>query len=194
MNEPADPEHTRLQVWYKDVEQAIRKVDPDHILFLDGNSYSMDFSAFEEVLPNCVYSIHDYSNMGFPAGQPYEGTDEQIDTLKRQYERKVAFMRERKVPVSSMPRAKLQESMLTFRRSGTANLVQCMRALTKKATSGSTSNVTICLANSFQYTRETKSTGASGYIKTSASKAWSTRIQSPHTCGCSSRSWTRRND
>ncbi|GAB7323952.1 hypothetical protein MBLNU13_g07367t2 [Cladosporium sp. NU13] len=85
-------------VWYKDVEQAIRNVDPDHILFLDGNSYSMDFSAFEEVLPNCVYSIHDYSNMGFPAGQPYEGTDEQIGILKRQYERKVAFMRERKVP------------------------------------------------------------------------------------------------
>jgi hypothetical protein len=99
MNEPADPEHTRLQVWYKDVERAIREVDPDHILFLDGNSYSMDFSAFEEVLPNCVYSIHDYSNMGFPAGQPYEGTDEQIETLKRQYERKVAFMKERKVPV-----------------------------------------------------------------------------------------------
>lgn len=99
MNEPADPEHTRLQVWYKRVEQAIREVDPDHILFLDGNSYSMDFSAFREVLPNCVYSIHDYSNMGFPAGQPYEGTDEQVETLRRQYERKVAFMRERNVPV-----------------------------------------------------------------------------------------------
>lgn len=99
MNEPADPEHDRLQVWYKRAEQAIREVDPDHILFLDGNSYSMDFTAFKEVLPNCVYSIHDYSNMGFPAGDPYEGTEEQIETLRRQYERKVAFMKERNVPV-----------------------------------------------------------------------------------------------
>ncbi|KAM0721109.1 hypothetical protein Q7P37_003395 [Cladosporium fusiforme] len=99
MNEPADPVQTGLQAWYKRVEQAIREVDPDHILFLDGNSYSMDFTAFQEVLPNCVYSIHDYSNMGFPAGEPYVGTSEQDDILRRQYERKVAFMRERQVPI-----------------------------------------------------------------------------------------------
>lgn len=99
MNEPADPVQTGLQAWYKRVEKAIREVDPDHILFLDGNSYSMDFTAFEEVLPNCVYSIHDYSNMGFPAGEPYVGASEQDDVLRRQYERKVAFMRERQVPV-----------------------------------------------------------------------------------------------
>jgi len=101
MNEPADSEHVRLQVWYKKVERAIREVDPDHILFLDGNSYSMDFTAFEEVLPNSVYSIHDYSGMGFPAGQPYEGTAEQDNILRRQYERKIVFMREKKVPVRS---------------------------------------------------------------------------------------------
>jgi hypothetical protein len=99
MNEAADLEHVRLQVWYKNVEKAIREVDPDHILFLDGNSYSMDFSAFEEVLPNCVYSIHDYSGMGFPGGQAYEGTAEQDEILSRQYERKVASMRERKALV-----------------------------------------------------------------------------------------------
>jgi hypothetical protein len=112
MNEPADPEHVRLQVWYKNVEKAVREVDPDHILFLDGNSYSMDFSAFDEVLPNCVYSIHDYSGMGFPAGQAYEGTAEQDEILRRQYERKVAFMRERKVPacsrMESRPRSDLE--------------------------------------------------------------------------------------
>lgn len=57
MNEPADPEHTNLQAWYKRVEKAIREVDPNHILWLDGNTYSMDFSGFKEVLPNCVYAI-----------------------------------------------------------------------------------------------------------------------------------------
>lgn len=99
MNEPADPEHGRLQSWYGRVEKAIREVDPDHILWLDGNTYSMDFSGFLEVLPNCVYAIHDYSNMGFPAGQPYTGTNEQDEILRKQYERKVQFMREHKVPV-----------------------------------------------------------------------------------------------
>ena len=37
--------------------------------------------------------------MGFPAGTPYEGTDEQKDILRKQYERKVQFMREHKVPI-----------------------------------------------------------------------------------------------
>lgn len=60
MNEPADPLHYRLQSWYSRVEKAIRNVDPDHILWLDGNTYSMDFTGFKEVLPNCVYAIHDY--------------------------------------------------------------------------------------------------------------------------------------
>ena len=80
MNEPADPEHSGLQKWYVEVEKAIREVDPDHILFLDGmnrniilpsgtislmstgNTYSMDFTGFKTILPNCVYAIHDYSN------------------------------------------------------------------------------------------------------------------------------------
>lgn len=38
LNEPADEEHVRLLDWYKRVEEAIRKVDPEHILFLDGNT------------------------------------------------------------------------------------------------------------------------------------------------------------
>lgn len=100
MNEPGDPDHVNLQAWYARVEKAIREVDPNHILYLDGNTYAMDFSAFETVLPNTVYAIHDYSNMGFPAGQPYTGTAEQKDALRKQYERKVAFMKERNVPVS----------------------------------------------------------------------------------------------
>lgn len=102
MNEPADPNHTGLQEFYRRVEEAIRSVDPDHILWLDGNTYSMDFTGFKEILPNCVYAIHDYSNMGFPAGNPYTGTSEQKETLRKQYERKVEFMRQHKVPVSRL--------------------------------------------------------------------------------------------
>lgn len=91
MNEPADSEQIRLVAFYKRVEQAIRKIDPDHILCLDGNTYSMDFSAFESVLPNSVYAIHDYSTMGFPTGEPYTGSEEQNTQLSRQYQRKVEF-------------------------------------------------------------------------------------------------------
>ena len=101
MNEPADPDHVNLQAWYRRVEKEIRAVDPDHILYLDGNTYAMDFSAFKEVLPNCVYAIHDYATMGFPAGEPYLGTPEQDETLKKSYERKVEFMKAHNVPVCS---------------------------------------------------------------------------------------------
>lgn len=36
LNEPTDPEGYRLEKWYDDAEKAVRAVDPDHILFLDG--------------------------------------------------------------------------------------------------------------------------------------------------------------
>lgn len=108
MNEPGDPQHNNLQTWYARVEKAIREVDPDHIMFLDGNTYSMDFTGFKDVLRNTVYSIHDYSNMGFPAGDPYTATSQQKETLRRQYERKVQWMKERKVPVSDVARIPLR--------------------------------------------------------------------------------------
>nr|CDP27084.1 Putative Glycoside Hydrolase Family 5 [Podospora anserina S mat+] len=99
MNEPADPDHTALQAWYKRAEKAIREVDPDHILFLDGNTYAMDFTGFKEVLPNCVYAIHDYASFGFPAGEPYVGSPEQKESLQKTYGRKVQFMKEKGVPI-----------------------------------------------------------------------------------------------
>lgn len=101
LNEPADPTHVSLLNWYDRVEKAIRAVDPNHILFVDGNTYAMDFSHFDRVLPNTVYSCHDYSIMGFPIpGQPiYTGTDSEKANLKSQFERKVRFMRDWQVPI-----------------------------------------------------------------------------------------------
>lgn len=61
LNEPADSEHSRLVEWYARVEKAIRRIDPDHILFFDGNTFAMDFRRFPAPLPNSVYSCHDYS-------------------------------------------------------------------------------------------------------------------------------------
>jgi hypothetical protein len=99
LNEPADPAHTNLQVFYSRVEKAIRSVDPDHILFLDGNTYAMDFTHFVTVLPNTVYAMHDYSMMGFPMCEQYAGTGTQDASLKHSFERKVEFMRKNKVPI-----------------------------------------------------------------------------------------------
>ena len=106
LNEPADPTKddnghygARLVKWYERAEKAIRAIDPDHILFIDGNTYSMDFRAFpENPLPNSVYAMHDYSMMGFPIGEQYSGTDEQKKRLRAQFERKVEFMQAKGVP------------------------------------------------------------------------------------------------
>ena len=48
MNEPADPDGDRIKPFYDRVVPAVRVIDPDHIIFLDGNRYSTDFSAFED--------------------------------------------------------------------------------------------------------------------------------------------------
>jgi hypothetical protein len=51
LNEPADPTGEVVGPWTERTVAAIRDVDPDHILFLDGNRYSTDFSAFGSRLP-----------------------------------------------------------------------------------------------------------------------------------------------
>ncbi|KAH6684801.1 cellulase [Halenospora varia] len=100
LNEPADPEHVNLVNFYNRVEKAIREVDPDHALFIDGNTYAIDFSHFPSTpFHNTVYACHDYSMMGFPTGEAYLGTPTQKAKLRKSFERKAAFMREKGVPI-----------------------------------------------------------------------------------------------
>jgi Cellulase (glycosyl hydrolase family 5). len=61
LNEPCDPEHVRLPAFYARIEKAIRAIDPRHILWLDGNTFAMEWKGFDTVLPNCVYAMHDYA-------------------------------------------------------------------------------------------------------------------------------------
>lgn len=61
INEPCDPLHYRLPAFYDRIEAAIRKIDSDHILWLDGNTFAMEWKYFDKILPNCVYALHDYT-------------------------------------------------------------------------------------------------------------------------------------
>ena len=97
MNEPADPQHSGLITYYDRVYQAIQTVDPNHILFFDGNTFATDFSGFPEDAakrwPNAAYSIHDYSVFGFPKSpEPYARTEEQRRRMRRSYEKKREWM------------------------------------------------------------------------------------------------------
>ncbi|EON95663.1 putative endoglucanase c protein [Phaeoacremonium minimum UCRPA7] len=100
LNEPADVEWTRLLSFYDRIEAAIREIDSEHILFLEGNTFSMDFSGFEKVFPNSVYAVHDYCGFGFPnrIGR-YQGLKEQDAYIRKMYDRKVEFMKKHDIPV-----------------------------------------------------------------------------------------------
>ena len=86
MNEPAtaaysgrfddvnnSPKWDVINAVYRRVVKAIRAIDPDHIIFLEGDMYSARFSGFEPPFaPNLVYSSHNYDAAGFGPG-PYPG-------------------------------------------------------------------------------------------------------------------------
>ena len=58
---------------YRRVVEAIRRIDPKTILFLEGDCFSVLFSGLEPPFAeNLVYSSHNYSNAGFGPG-PYPG-------------------------------------------------------------------------------------------------------------------------
>jgi endoglucanase len=105
MNEPADPGGDVIKPFYDRVVEAVRRADPDHIIVLDGNRYSTDFSAFENlpVYPNTVYSAHDYALPGFVYGGPYPGVTNGVfvdrDEVERVFLQRTAFMRATGTPI-----------------------------------------------------------------------------------------------
>ena len=73
INEPADPTGEKVVPFFRRLRDAVRKVDPDHILFIEGNTYARDFDGFDPTWRNVVYSNHDYAAPGFITGGPYPG-------------------------------------------------------------------------------------------------------------------------
>ena len=103
INEPADPSGAALEPFYRRLETAIRAVDKQHVLFLDGNRYSLDFHMFGEPMPNCVYTAHDYALPGFVDGGGYPGTTrgEYVDrtVVEKAFLARTEYMRRTGTPI-----------------------------------------------------------------------------------------------
>lgn len=103
INEPGDPGGARIEGVYRRLAEVIRTEDPDRILFLEGNTYSREFDMFTEVIPNAVYTNHDYALAGFVDAGPYPGYSrgEYIDrtVLEETFLRRSEFMLSREMPI-----------------------------------------------------------------------------------------------
>ncbi len=103
MNEPADPEGTRVEPFYKRALEAVRAIDSEHLLFLEGTRYSTDFQFFGDPLPNVVYSNHDYALAGFIDAGPYPGMSRgeyvDRDALERKFVQRSEYMLEYDIPI-----------------------------------------------------------------------------------------------
>jgi endoglucanase len=68
-----EPDWEAVNRIYRRVTTAIRAIDPDHIVFLEGDLFSREFDGLEPPFAaNLVYSSHNYSDVGFGPG-PYPG-------------------------------------------------------------------------------------------------------------------------
>lgn len=101
INEPADPTREKVVPYYKRLNDAIRKIDEKHILFLEGDRYATEFDKFTEVWDNVVYTNHDYAAPGFGVEYPGYTRDRYYDkdTLEKDFIKKSEFMFSHKVPV-----------------------------------------------------------------------------------------------
>jgi len=103
INEPAEPTGEKLFPYYKRLRDAILKIDPNHILFLEGDRYAVDFDKFTEIWDNVVYTNHDYAVPGFIFGGDYPGkTGDRYfdkDTLEHDFLKKSEFMFSHHVPL-----------------------------------------------------------------------------------------------
>jgi endoglucanase len=94
-----------LNSLYRRVVGAIRKIDSDHIIFLEGDLYSTRFAGLEAPFAdNLVYSSHNYNAGGFgPGAYPGQIGDETWDKGKqlRVFEEQegTQFSRQHRVPL-----------------------------------------------------------------------------------------------
>ena len=99
LNKLTEPKHTRLVKYYDHLYGAIRKIDAHHTLFLDGNTFTSDFTHFSDEYvkkwENMSYPIYDYSRFRLPGSESYDGGESQIRRPTRAYERKKEWLDKR---------------------------------------------------------------------------------------------------
>jgi len=102
MNEPDTEEVAWLNHFYRRVTTAIRAIDTDHILFLEGDHWSQEFEGLEPPFDsNTVYSSHNYVVPGLDNGEypgMFDGKFYDCARLEREYLERTAFMRQHGVP------------------------------------------------------------------------------------------------
>jgi len=103
INEPGDVSGAAIGPFYRRLHDAIRAVDPDHILFLEGNRYSLDFHVFGEPWPHTVYTLHDYALPGLYDGGDYPGTSRGTyvdrDVIEKTFLARTEYMRRTGTPI-----------------------------------------------------------------------------------------------
>lgn len=103
INEPADPAGVAVRAFYDRLMDAVRAIDPDHVIFLDANRYSIDTSIFDPSWPGVVYAVHDYPAPGQVTAGPYPGVSGgkhyDRDVLERSLLPRISFMLEHGLPI-----------------------------------------------------------------------------------------------
>jgi aryl-phospho-beta-D-glucosidase BglC (GH1 family) len=103
VNEPADPTEQKIEPYYHRLVESIRAIDPEHIIFLEGNRFSRDFHMFGEPLPNVVYSNHHYPLPGFIDGGLYPGESRgeyfDKDVVKTHWLERSKYMLDNNLPI-----------------------------------------------------------------------------------------------
>ncbi|GAA4194668.1 hypothetical protein GCM10022288_30390 [Gryllotalpicola kribbensis] len=105
MNEPADETRRVVGPLYRRLFDAVREIDPDHTVFLDGNTYSTEFDMFDpaDPWPNTVYSVHDYVASGLGRGGDYPGETDGVyidrDYARRKFLQRSAYARASGTPI-----------------------------------------------------------------------------------------------
>jgi endoglucanase len=103
LNEPADEDGLTVGPLYRRIVDAIRRVDPDHLVFLDGNTYGQEFEVLGGTIPGAVYAVHQYPDIGRAGAGPYPGTVDGVRwdrvAVQRQFDDRVAYLRRNDVPI-----------------------------------------------------------------------------------------------
>ncbi|MCU1441584.1 MAG: glycoside hydrolase family 5 protein [Rhodoglobus sp.] len=106
MNEPADETRKVVGPFYKRLVKAVRTIDPDHMLFVDGNSYATEFDIFDEPWENTIYTMHDYVPAGLgrlplahEPSYPKDGRYPGRESAHQQFFRRSQYMRDAGTPL-----------------------------------------------------------------------------------------------